>query len=132
MAARSSWLKFDRRPFDKPGKGRYQVVEKYSMPCAQPITETQVLTSDVYLVAYLLTQQCKLAKVMKNERRRVAFLVEGERVAELRHAYRQGPVYLNVKFFRVQLLTIRRLMDGKQRSEEYGPDTGAGVRTAQA
>jgi len=96
------------------------------------MTETQVLTSDVYLVAYLLTQQCKLAKVMKNERRRVAFLVEGERVAELRHAYRQGPVYLNVKFFRVQLLTIRRLMDGKQRSEEYVPDTGSGVGTAQA
>ena len=67
---------------------------------------------------------------MKNERRRVAFLVEGERAAELRQAYRQGPVYLNVRFFRVQLLTIRRLMDGKQRSEEYGPDTGCGTSTS--
>ena len=108
------------------------MVEKYSMPCVQPITESQVLTSDVYLVAYLLTQQCNLLKVMKNERRRMAFLVEGERVAELRQAYRQGPVYLNVKFFRVQLLTIRRLMDGKQRSEEYVPDTGNRVGAAQA
>jgi hypothetical protein len=108
------------------------MVEKYSMPCAHPMKETQVLTSDVYLAAYLMTQQCRLAKVMKNDRRRVAFLVEGERVEQLRQAYRHGPVYLNVKFFRVQLLTIRRLMDGKQRSEEYVPDTGRRVRAAQA
>jgi hypothetical protein len=59
-------------------------------------------------------------------------VLTSERVAQLRHAYRQGPIYLNVKFFRVQLLTIRRLMDGKQRSSEYGPDTARGVRTAQA
>jgi hypothetical protein len=108
------------------------MVEKYTMPCERTPAETQVLTSDVYLVAYLLTQQCKLAKVLKNDRRRVAFLVEGERVTQLRQAYRQGPVCLNVRFFRVQLLTIRRLMDGKQRSEEYDPDTGSGVGAAQA
>ena len=108
------------------------MVEKYSMPSPRPTAASQILTSDVYLVAYLLTQQCRLVKVMKNERHRVAFLVEGERVSQLRQAYRQGPVYLNVRFFRVQLLTIRRLMDGKQRSEAYVPDSGSGVRAAQA
>lgn len=108
------------------------MVEKYSMPCESTVSAAQILTSDVYLVAYLLTQKCRVARVLKNERRRVAFVVEGERVDELRRAYRQGPVYLNVRFFRVQLLTIRRLMDGKQRSVEYGPVSRTRVGASQA
>ena len=89
--------------------------EKYNMDL-QTATESRILTSDVYLVAFLLTRRCRLAKIMKNDRRRVSFLVEGYEVADLRRAYKKGPVSVNVRFFRDKLLTVRRLMDDKQRS----------------
>ena len=75
-----------------------------------------VLTNDVYLAAYLLTQDCRLAKVVHNDRQRVSFLVEGVHASILRKHYRRGPVTVNVRFLRKNILTLRRLMDGKQRS----------------
>ena len=91
------------------------MLQKYKMP-SEISTETRILTNDVYLVAFLLTQDCNVSKVVKNDRRRISFVIEGKRAASLRRAYKRGPVYINVRFFRDKLLTIRRLMDGKQRS----------------
>ena len=107
------------------------MLPKYKMP-SEISTETRILTNDVYLVAFLLTQKCSLSEVVKNNRRRISFVIEGEKAASLKRAYKRGPVYVNVRFFRDKLLTIRRLMDGKQRSVCYGPNTTARVRTAQA
>jgi hypothetical protein len=39
---------------------------------------------------------------------------------------------INLRYFRDMLLTVRRQMDGMQRSCDYGPNPGAGTRTAQA
>ena len=75
-----------------------------------------VLTNDLYLAAYLMTQDCRLAKVVHNDRRRVSFLMEGVHADTLRKHYRRGPVTVNVRFLRKNILTLRRLMDGKQRS----------------
>ena len=80
--------------------------------------DSRVLTNDMYLAAYLLTQGCEISDTLRNDRRRVSFVVEGERAGELRQAYRRGPVFLNVRFFREKLLSLRRLMDGKQRSAQ--------------
>ena len=99
------------------------MLQKYTMP-SEISTETRklrqgsvrVITSDVYHVAFLLTQDCTVSKVVKNNRRRISFVIEGKKAASLRRAYKRGPVYVNVRFFRDKLLTIRRLMDGKQRS----------------
>jgi len=79
-------------------------------------TETRILTNDVYLAAFLLTRECNVSEVVKNDRRRISFVIEGERAASLRRAYKRGPVYLNVRSFREKLITIRRMMDAKQRS----------------
>lgn len=94
--------------------------KKYTTP-ADSSSESSVLTSDVYLAAYLLTQQCRIADVLKNDRRRVSFVVAGEGVADLRRAYRRGPVRVNISHFRDILINLRRRMDtnrvsGKQRS----------------
>jgi hypothetical protein len=56
----------------------------------------------------------------------------GENVHHLREEYESGTVRLNVRAYRDTLLTVRRKMDAEQRSVAYVPDTGAGVRTAQA
>ena len=52
---------------------------------------------------------------------KIGFVIEGEKAVELKRAYKKGPVYLNLKFFRGTLLTIRRLMDDKQRSDTCVP-----------
>lgn len=88
--------------------------EQITSNAASP--NSTVLTNDVYLAAYLLTQDCRLAQVLHNERRRVSFLVEGVQADTLRKHYRRGPVTVNVRFLRKNILTLRRLMDGKQRS----------------
>jgi hypothetical protein len=79
-------------------------------------SKSRIQTNDIYLAAYLMTQDCRLAEVLRNERRRVSFLVEGVQADILRKHYRRGPVTVNVRFLRKNILTLRRLMDGKQRS----------------
>jgi hypothetical protein len=93
-----------------------------------------IITNDLYLAAFLHSTGCSLARVERNERRRMSFVFAGDRVRELREAYRLGPVRLDMRSFRDSLLYIRRQMDGEleQRSVAYVPDTGAGVRAAQA
>lgn len=92
------------------------MVKKY-LP-QQPPT---IVTNDLYLAAFLQCVGCTLDHLEKNERRRVSFVFIGERVAELREAYRTGPVKLDMQHFRDSLLHIRRLMDGgtEQRSVSH-------------
>jgi len=76
-----------------------------------------LITNDIYLAAYLLSEGYHLSKVLRNERRRISFLFVGKEIEELRQAYRSGHVYLDIHSFREKLITIRRMMDTKQRSE---------------
>jgi hypothetical protein len=80
-----------------------------------------IITNDLYLAAFLHCVGCTLDHVERNERRRLSFVFTGERVAELREAYRTGPVKLDMRSFRESLSYIRRLMDGgtEQRSVSH-------------
>jgi hypothetical protein len=93
---------------------------------------TRLITNDLYLAAFLLCQGCEWCGLVRNERRRMSFVFSGENVHHLREEYESGIVRLNVRAYRDTLLTVRRKMDAEQRSVAYVPDTGAGVRTAQA
>ena len=80
----------------------------------------RVITNDLYLAAFLHCAGCNLDHVQKNERRRMSFVFIGERVQELREAYRTGPVRLDLRSFRESLSHIRRLVDGgEQRSAAH-------------
>jgi hypothetical protein len=92
-----------------------------------------LITNDLYLAAFLHCVGCVLDHVERNERRRVSFVFTGERVRELREAYRTGPVKLDMRSFRDSLIHLRRLMDdaqsdcvepvaAKQRSESHVPE----------
>ena len=74
---------------------------------------TSIITNDLYLAAFLLSTGCSLSKVERNERKRLSFVFSGERVRELREAYKQGPVRLDMRTFRDSLLHIRHLMDAE-------------------
>jgi hypothetical protein len=73
-----------------------------------------IITNDLYLAAFLHCTGCPLDHVQHNERRRMSFVFAGERVRELRQAYRTGPVKLDMRSFRESLSSIRRLMDAEQ------------------
>jgi hypothetical protein len=92
----------------------------------------RIITNDLYFAAFLLCQGAELCSLVHNDRRRVSFVFAGENVHHLREEYESGIVRLNVRSFRDNLVTVRRKMDTEQRSVAYGPDPGAGVRTAQA
>jgi len=70
-----------------------------------------IVTNDLYLAAFLHCVGCPLDHLERNDRRRLSFVFIGERVRELREAYRTGPVKLDMRSFRESLLYIRRLMD---------------------
>jgi hypothetical protein len=81
------------------------MVQKYDMPAESP-AGNRVLTCDIYLAALLLCRQCTLVRVLKNERRRVSFVLEGEQADQIRKEYRNGqPVRMNLRYFREMLLT---------------------------
>jgi hypothetical protein len=90
-----------------------------------------LITNDIYLAAYLLSEGYNLTKVLRNDRRRISFLFAGKEIEELRQAYRSGHVYLDIRSFREKLITIRRMMDKKQRSEVC-PETSLTMATASA
>ena len=73
--------------------------------------ESSIITNDLYLAAFLHCVGCELDRVERNDRRRVSFVFVGQRVRELREAYRTGPVKLDMRAFRESLIHIRRLMD---------------------
>jgi len=85
-----------------------------------------IITNDLFLAAFLSTVGCKLDHIEKNERRRVSFVFTGERVRELREAYRTGPVQLDIRSFRDNLNRLRDLLsqaaagqDPEERSAPY-------------
>jgi hypothetical protein len=92
-----------------------------------------LITNDLYLAAFLHCVGCVLDHVERNERRRVSFVFTGERVRELREAYRTGPVKLDMRSFRDSLIHLRRLMDdAQQRSESHVPEHEPGYAHATA
>lgn len=66
-----------------------------------------IITNDLFLAAFLYTVGCTLDRIEKNERRRVSFVFVGERVQELREAYRTGPVHVDMCAFRENLNRLR-------------------------
>lgn len=66
-----------------------------------------IITNDLFLAAFLSTVGCTLDRIEKNERRRVSFVFVGERVRELREAYRTGPVHVDMRTFRENLNLLR-------------------------
>jgi hypothetical protein len=89
--------------------------------CSQP--PATIITNDLYLAAFLHCVGCTLDHVEKNERRRMSFVFVGERVRELREAYRTGPVKLDMRSFRESLSHIRRLMDGETEQRSVPRDS---------
>lgn len=79
-----------------------------------------IITNDLFLAAFLSTVGCTLDRIEKNERRRVSFVFVGERVAELREAYRTGPVRLDMRSFRENLNKLRDLLS--ERAAQYTPE----------
>jgi hypothetical protein len=70
-----------------------------------------IITNDLFLASFLHCVGCTLARVEKNDRRRVSFVFVGERVRELREAYRTGKVSLDIKLFRESMNLIRDRMN---------------------
>lgn len=66
-----------------------------------------IITNDLFLAAFLSTVQCELARVEKNDRKRVSFVFVGDRVRQFREAYRTGPVKLDMRIFRENLNRLR-------------------------
>ena len=79
-----------------------------------PEPPPSIITNDLYLAAFLHCVGCELDRVERNDRRRVSFVFVGQRVRQLREAYRTGPVKLDMRAFRDSLYHIRHLMDGAQ------------------
>jgi hypothetical protein len=82
-----------------------------------PAESATIITNDLYLAAFLHCVGCALDHTERNERRRVSFVFVGERVRELREAYRTGPVKLDMRSFRESLSYIRRLVDGDRQHD---------------
>jgi len=93
-----------------------------------------IITNDLFLAAFLYTAGCELSRVEKNARRRVSFVFVGERVRELREAYRAGPVRLDMRSFRDNLNRLRDLLSERiaggtpdERSLSHVPATATGL-----
>jgi hypothetical protein len=70
-----------------------------------------IITNDIFLASFLHCVGCTLDRVERNDRRRVSFVFTGERVRELREAYRTGKVSLDIKLFRDSMNMIRDRLD---------------------
>ena len=70
-----------------------------------------VVTNDIFLASFLHCVGCTLARVERNDRRRVSFVFTGEKVRDLREAYRTGKVSLDIQLFRESMNMIRDRMD---------------------
>ncbi len=101
--------------------------------------EPAIVTNDLFLAAFLSTVGCTLDSIEKNRRRQVSFVFTGERVRELREAYRTGPVRLDVRLFGENLNRLRDLLaetvashQPEERSASHGSTrltTGARTRS---
>jgi hypothetical protein len=90
------------------------------LPGNLPSSYPTLITNDLFLAAFLSTVGCTLDRIEKNERRRVSFVFVGERVRELRDAYRTGKVSLDIRAFRDNLNRLRDLLT--QTVAEHYPD----------
>lgn len=83
-----------------------------------PASSPTIITNDLFLAAFLSTVGCTLDRIERNERRRVSFVFVGERVRELREAYRTGPVHVDMRTFRENLNQLRDRLVTEQSPEE--------------
>ena len=103
--------KLTEQPLNKkPPKGlsmsqRYHNASQSSTPC------DRIVTNDLFLASFLHCLGCTLSSVVRNERKRVSFVFTGERVRELREAYRTGRVSLDIIAFRESMHLMRSHMD---------------------
>lgn len=70
-----------------------------------------VITNDLYLAAYLVSNGCELRQCGRNARRRISFVIQGVNSKDLREKYRSGTVELNMKKYRDAIHSVRILMD---------------------
>ena len=70
-------------------------------------SHSTIITNDLFMAAFFCTVGCTLDRIEKNERRRVSFVFTGEKVRELREAYRTGPVQIDMCAFRDNLNRLR-------------------------
>jgi len=92
------------------------MLEKYhSTP-----TQSHLVTNDLYLAAFLMSQGCEMCGMIRSKRRRLSFVFDGPKVRILRTEYESGTVCLNVRSFKDNLLNVRRKMDAEQRSYAHG------------
>ena len=82
-------------------------MSKKYLPAVSPAT---IIRNDLFMAAFMVSVGCTLDRIEKNERRRVSFVFVGERVMELREAYRTGPVHLDMRLFREHLNRLRDLL----------------------
>jgi len=87
--------------------------------------ENLIITNDLYLTAYLLAEGCELKQCGRNSRKRISFVIAGEKVTELREQYRTGIVQLNIRKYRDSIQTVRNLMDSIHRSSKECPEQSA-------
>ena len=99
------------------------MLEKYhSTPTQSHGSENtpHIVTNDLYLAAFLMSQGCEMCGMIRSKRRRLSFVFDGPRVRVLRTEYESGTVCLNVRSFKDNLLSVRRRMDAEQRSYAHG------------
>jgi hypothetical protein len=96
-------------------------MSKKYLPAA---ASTTIITNDLFLAAFLVSVGCTLDRIEKNERRRVSFVFVGERVRELREAYRTGPVQVDLCAFRENLNQLRDRL-GRMVAQHYPEERSA-------
>lgn len=74
-------------------------------------SHSAIITNDLFLASFLHSLGCTLDHVERNDRKRVSFVFIGERVRELREAYKTGKVLLDMTAFRESMHLIRCRMD---------------------
>jgi hypothetical protein len=92
-------------------------------------TPSTIITNDLFLAAFLSSVGCMLDRIEKNERRRVSFVFVGERVRELRKAYRTGPVHVDLCAFRDNLNRLRDRLGETITSRQPDERSASYVRT---
>lgn len=73
-------------------------------------SHSRIVTCDIYLAAYLLCQGCELERVYRNERRRIAFVMKGNGAKEMKKAFMEGSVALDMRSFRENLKRVRNCL----------------------
>ena len=103
--------KLTEQPLNKkPPKG-LSMSQRYHTASQSSTLSNRIVTNDLFLASFLHCLGCTLSSVVRNERKRVSFVFTGERVRELREAYRTGRVSLDIIAFRESMHLMRSHMD---------------------